>query len=429
MHVCCGGIVGMGEIAPHARGADRAAREHGSVSRNRCRSTTWCRSRARRCTAPRALDPFEFVRTIACARITMPKAMVRLSAGRQEMSEGVQALCFLAGANSIFYGEKLLTTGNPEVERDRALFAKLGLRPMAARWRARRRDSPITHFSRMPFAALAAELAELDARGLTRTRRVLRIAAGRARHGRRPRLRRVLQQRLSRARRASRARSRRRARARRATASAPAHRTSSSGTARAHHALEERARALRRACRARCSSPSGYMANLGIVTALAGARRRGVRRPAESCVAERRGAALARRVQALSAPRSRRARAPAGRDRARGASSSSPTRCSAWTATSRRCRSCSRSRSATTPGSCSTTRTASACSGARGRGVLEHFGAALAAHRLHGDARQGRGRVRRVRRRREPSWSKRSSSARAPTSTPPRRRRSSRTRS
>jgi biotin synthase len=76
------------------------------------------------------LDPLEFVRTIACARITMPKAMVRLSAGRQDMSETVQALCFLAGANSVFYGERLLTTGNPDVERDQALFAKLGLRAM-----------------------------------------------------------------------------------------------------------------------------------------------------------------------------------------------------------------------------------------------------------------------------------------------------------
>jgi biotin synthase len=75
------------------------------------------------------LDLLEFVRTVACARITMPKAMVRLSAGRQEMPEGIQALCFLAGANSIFYGDKLLTTGNPDVERDQALFAKLGLRP------------------------------------------------------------------------------------------------------------------------------------------------------------------------------------------------------------------------------------------------------------------------------------------------------------
>jgi biotin synthase len=79
-------------------------------------------------TAP--LDPLEFVRTVACARITMPQCMVRLSAGRQEMSEAVQALCFFAGANSIFYGEKLLTTGNPDVAHDRALFAKLGIHPL-----------------------------------------------------------------------------------------------------------------------------------------------------------------------------------------------------------------------------------------------------------------------------------------------------------
>jgi biotin synthase len=77
-----------------------------------------------------ALDPFEFVRTIAVARITMPNAMVRLSAGRREMGDAVQALCFLAGANSIFYGDKLLTTGNPEVAADRALFARLGLATM-----------------------------------------------------------------------------------------------------------------------------------------------------------------------------------------------------------------------------------------------------------------------------------------------------------
>ncbi len=73
------------------------------------------------------LDPLEFVRTVAVARITMPRARVRLSAGRQQMSDAVQALCFLAGANSVFHGDKLLTTGNPEVARDRALFAKLGL--------------------------------------------------------------------------------------------------------------------------------------------------------------------------------------------------------------------------------------------------------------------------------------------------------------
>ncbi len=73
------------------------------------------------------LDPFEFVRTIATARITMPRARVRLSAGRQQMDEALQALCFLAGANSIFYGEKLLTTGNPDVQVDRLLFQRLGI--------------------------------------------------------------------------------------------------------------------------------------------------------------------------------------------------------------------------------------------------------------------------------------------------------------
>jgi biotin synthase len=75
------------------------------------------------------LDHIEFVRTIAAARIAMPKSYVRLSAGRQSMHEGIQALCFIAGANSIFYGEKLLTTGNPEAETDKALFAKLGIHP------------------------------------------------------------------------------------------------------------------------------------------------------------------------------------------------------------------------------------------------------------------------------------------------------------
>jgi len=74
------------------------------------------------------LDPFEFVRTIAAARITMPGSWVRLSAGRQAMSDELQALCFLAGANSMFYGDHLLTTGNPEVDRDDALFARLGLK-------------------------------------------------------------------------------------------------------------------------------------------------------------------------------------------------------------------------------------------------------------------------------------------------------------
>jgi len=74
------------------------------------------------------LDPFEFVRTIAAARITMPKSWVRLSAGRQEMSDELQAMCFLAGANSMFYGDFLLTTGNPDIDRDDALFARLGIK-------------------------------------------------------------------------------------------------------------------------------------------------------------------------------------------------------------------------------------------------------------------------------------------------------------
>jgi biotin synthase len=75
-----------------------------------------------------ALNQFEFIRTIAVARILMPKAFVRLSAGREEMNDQTQALCFLAGANSIFYGEKLLTTDNPESQKDQKLFSELGLK-------------------------------------------------------------------------------------------------------------------------------------------------------------------------------------------------------------------------------------------------------------------------------------------------------------
>ena len=90
------------------------------------------------------VDPFDFVRTIAVARIMMPRAQVRLSAGRETMSDELQALALLAGANSIFYGEKLLTTGNPDVARDRALLARLGIRPerLAAPRTPRRPDSP-----------------------------------------------------------------------------------------------------------------------------------------------------------------------------------------------------------------------------------------------------------------------------------------------
>ena len=90
------------------------------------------------------IDPFDFVRTIAVARILMPRSMVRLSAGRQDMSDELQAMCFLAGANSIFYGEQLLTTGNPDTERDLALFARLGLRPMQVMVDAADHDHPGT---------------------------------------------------------------------------------------------------------------------------------------------------------------------------------------------------------------------------------------------------------------------------------------------
>jgi biotin synthase len=78
-----------------------------------------------------ALDPIEFVRTIAVARIAMPRSVARLSAGRETMSEETQALCFLAGANSLFYGPKLLTAPNPERDRDRGLMDRLGLSPMS----------------------------------------------------------------------------------------------------------------------------------------------------------------------------------------------------------------------------------------------------------------------------------------------------------
>ena len=128
--VCCGGIVGMGETRRQRAGliAQLANLDPypESVPINHLVQVEGTPLHAR-FHGESALDPLEFVRTIAVARITMPKAMVRLSAGRREFSDAVQALCFLAGANSIFYGEKLLTTGNPDVEADHALFAKLGL--------------------------------------------------------------------------------------------------------------------------------------------------------------------------------------------------------------------------------------------------------------------------------------------------------------
>jgi biotin synthase len=129
IHVCCGGIVGMGETR-----ADRIGMIAALASLPVHPESVPINMLVRVAGTPLAdqppLDPFEFVRTIAVARITMPRSVVRLSAGREAMSEETQALCFLAGANSIFYGPKLLTTANPERDRDRVLMDKLGLSPM-----------------------------------------------------------------------------------------------------------------------------------------------------------------------------------------------------------------------------------------------------------------------------------------------------------
>jgi biotin synthase len=124
--VCCGGIVGMGETRTQRAGliAQLASLDPypESVPINNLVQVPGTPLHG-----IGAIDPLEFVRTIAVARITMPGARVRLSAGRRELGEGIQALCFLAGANSIFYGDKLLTTDNPDVEADRDMFARLGL--------------------------------------------------------------------------------------------------------------------------------------------------------------------------------------------------------------------------------------------------------------------------------------------------------------
>lgn len=125
--VCCGGIVGMGESRLQRAGLVAQLCNMDpypeSVPVN---NLVQVEGTPLHGTEP--IDPLEFVRTVAVARITMPKARVRLSAGRREMGEAIQALCFVAGANSIFYGEKLLTTGNPEANADQELLEKLGMR-------------------------------------------------------------------------------------------------------------------------------------------------------------------------------------------------------------------------------------------------------------------------------------------------------------
>jgi biotin synthase len=131
LKVCCGGIVGMGETRD-----DRAALLHTLATLSEHPESVPINHLVRVPGTPLAdappLDPLEFVRTIAVARILMPRARVRLSAGRAEMSDEQQVLCFVAGANSIFYGEKLLTTGNADTARDRALFERLNIIPARA---------------------------------------------------------------------------------------------------------------------------------------------------------------------------------------------------------------------------------------------------------------------------------------------------------
>ncbi|GMU69215.1 MAG: biotin synthase [Steroidobacteraceae bacterium] len=128
INVCCGGIVGMGESV-----GDRAAMLATLANLPAPPESVPINQLVPVPGTPLAdappLDPFDFVRTIAVARIVLPEATLRLSAGREQMSDELQALCFLAGAGSIFYGEKLLTTGNPDVDHDRGLLARLGLKP------------------------------------------------------------------------------------------------------------------------------------------------------------------------------------------------------------------------------------------------------------------------------------------------------------
>ncbi len=131
MKVCCGGIVGMGE-----KSEDRTEMLRQLANLPEHPQSVPINSLVKVEGTPlnglpgeQSIDHFDFIRTIAVARIMMPASYVRLSAGRQEMNDQVQALCFFAGANSIFYGDKLLTTGNPDHERDVVLFNKLGLKP------------------------------------------------------------------------------------------------------------------------------------------------------------------------------------------------------------------------------------------------------------------------------------------------------------
>ncbi len=129
INVCSGGIVGLGE-GRKSRAALIAQLANMDPQPDSVPINNLVRIEGTPMGENDEVDPIEFVRTIAAARITMPKAYVRLSAGRQQMSDEMQALCFLAGANSMFYGDRLLTTDNPETDRDETLLAKLGIKPI-----------------------------------------------------------------------------------------------------------------------------------------------------------------------------------------------------------------------------------------------------------------------------------------------------------
>jgi biotin synthase len=127
INVCSGGILGMGESR---RDRARLLQELANLPKHpeSVPINLLVQIEGTPLFGTTKLDPFEFVRTVAVARVLMPGSYVRLSAGRSEMTDELQALCFFAGANSIFYGDRLLTTGNPEADHDRELFARLGLR-------------------------------------------------------------------------------------------------------------------------------------------------------------------------------------------------------------------------------------------------------------------------------------------------------------
>ena len=129
MKVCCGGIMGLGETR-HDRAEMLVTLANLPQHPESVPINMLIPIEGTPLAGDAKIDAIEFVRTIAVARILMPASMVRLSAGREQMSDELQALCFMAGANSIFYGEKLLTAGNPEADADQRLFEKLGLRPM-----------------------------------------------------------------------------------------------------------------------------------------------------------------------------------------------------------------------------------------------------------------------------------------------------------